>query len=212
MLSVQPSSTYLLHCFQRQKSDTHSISQRVEQAAWRGVGQLQTQPRGQEPWRLCRRPWATSARDSLVVRTLANNKRSAIGGSLYLDYLKNTKNLCQVSTLHVVHPLSQCFLWSRNRLLTYNSENCLHHLLVLLASLQAALSWSFDPNTVELFWEWNRKDRVEILVWQVEENQFWLPKDRTSGCRRSLVTNTCSSPVVLGAKNKTKKPMRHYSV
>lgn len=56
-------------------------------------GQLQTEPRLQEPWRLCRRPWATSARSSLVFRTLANNKRSAIGGSLYLNYLKKKKNL-----------------------------------------------------------------------------------------------------------------------
>lgn len=29
---------------------------------------------------------------------------------------KKKKNLCQVSTLHVVHPLSRCSLWSWNRL------------------------------------------------------------------------------------------------
>lgn len=44
-----------------------------------------------EPWRLCGRPWAPSASGSLVLRALANNKRSAIGGSLYLDYSKRKK-------------------------------------------------------------------------------------------------------------------------
>ena len=52
-----------------------------------------------------------------VSGALSNNKRSAIWDSLYLNYLeKKKKNLCQVSTLHVVHPLSQCSLWSWNRL------------------------------------------------------------------------------------------------
>lgn len=67
------------------------------------------------PWSLGRHLLATSAETR---RALTNNKRSALGGSLYLNYEKKEKNLCQVSTLHVVHPLSQSFLWSWNRLLT----------------------------------------------------------------------------------------------
>lgn len=50
-----------------------------------------TEPQLLEPWRLCGRPWAPSASGSLVLRALANNKRSAIGGSLYLDYSKRKK-------------------------------------------------------------------------------------------------------------------------
>lgn len=42
------------------------------------------------------------------------------------------------------------------------------------------IRWSSSPWTL---WECGRKDRVEISVWQVEENQFGLPKDRTSGAK-----------------------------
>lgn len=45
-------------------------------------------------------------------------------------------------------------------------------------------------------------------MWQVGENQFWLPKDRTSGSGGSPVTNRCSSPLSWVTKER-KGPKRH---